>query len=89
MGAGKGLKPPTTRKTEASGDRGIDEEITSGPAPPPPLSPQRGTASDRVSKTRSYRHPNGGNGARPKRANKYGLLDPAEPAGDLAAAKIQ
>ena len=89
MGKGKGLKPPTTRETEASGDRGSDEEITSELAPPPPPSPQRGTAADRVSEARPYRHPNVSDGARPKRANKYGLLAPAELAGNPAATKIQ
>ena len=41
---------------------------------------------------RPHRHPNstdGAGGARPKRMSKYGLLAPAEPAGNHAAAELQ
>ena len=68
--------PPTTQETEARGDSKGDKEMTSGPAPSPspPLIPQRGTAADRGSTVRPYRHLDGANGARPKHASKYGLL---------------
>ena len=38
---------------------------------------------------RPHRHTKGANGARTERASKYGLLAPAEPAGDPAAVEIQ
>ena len=71
---------PTTRDTEASGDSGSGEEITSGMGKAAPLSPQLDSAAGRGSETRTHRHPTGANGARSEHGalarRKYGLLTP-------------
>ena len=54
-----------------------------------PLSPQQDTAAYSDSAVIPHRHPNGANGARPKCTSKYGLLAPADTAGNPAAAEIQ
>ena len=46
-------------------------------------------AAGSVSKVRPHRHHNGADGNKHEREREYGLLVPAEPAGDLAAAEIQ
>ena len=66
--------------------------MTSRPGLTAPRSPQWGTTAGRGSEVRPHRN---SGGATPKRASEYGLLplaepeDPAEPAGDPAAAEFQ
>ena len=78
--------PPTTLETEARRDSGGDKEITSRLGPAAPLIPQWGTASGRGRAGSLHRHPNS---ARPKLASDYGLLAPADPTGNQAAAETQ
>ena len=60
--------------------------MTSGPGPAAVPRPQRGTTADIDRVVILHRHPNG---ARPQRTSEYGLLAPAEPAGDPDAAETQ
>ena len=62
-------------------------DINQDPVPPP--IPQRGTAVIRGSEVKPHRHPDGADGATPKRVNKYGLLVLEELAGYPASADIQ
>ena len=63
--------------------------MTRGPGPAAPLHPQWSTATDRDSVGTLHRHPDIADGARPKHANKYGLLAPAETVGDPDVAGTQ
>ena len=81
---------PTIQETKLCGDSVGDKGIMSrlGPAAPP--IPQRGTAADKDSAETLHRHPYGArakHGALARR--KYGLLAPAETAGDPAASETQ
>ena len=67
-GAGRERRT-TTRETKAHRDSDGDEEMTSGPGPAPLLSPQWSTAANRGSAVTPHRHPDGADGARPKRTS--------------------
>ena len=89
MGAGRGRTPSTTRDTEANRDSSSDKEMTSGPGLETPPSPQWGMSAYTVREVRPHRHPDGADGAMPERASEYGIMEPADPTGDPAAAEIQ
>ena len=81
--------PPTTQETESLRASSSDKWMTSRMGPAAPPIPHWGTAADGDRAGTQHRHPDGADGARPGRASKYGLLAPADPAVDPAAAGTQ
>ena len=90
QGRGGDGNSPATRDTEGSSNLSRGEEVASRQEPAAPPSPHRGTTEVEIGEVSTERHPDG---ARPKHSalarREYGLLAPAEPAGNPAAAGPQ